>query len=342
MKKLIAKIFGQKKCTQDFEIINVNSILLKPIGDAVGDSIVHLSHLSQIKKAFPHIKIGVFVTNRNRAIYQNSTIVDVLIEDIPKSYILQRYKWDLYLDFLPSFTTKSIILDYILHAKYVINFGKRTKKFYNLDTIKNHDFAVQVPELVHFKDYLMYSPFSKDLSPVLNYQIEIPKIAQEKVASFWQSEGCVKVLLNPQGSTRHLPEQELADLLLRIDRNNVEFLMTNTQGSEAYFKQLPMIENMKLAPKTSLFEYFALINSADIVIAVDGGGVHIACACQRKLLAFYSNNQSNLHKWSPISLNENDILTLVGNDISRDSNSTYGFDLDKASRWLNRQIGECK
>ena len=61
MKSLIAKLFGHKKKKLPIDLNQCQSVLLKPIGTAVGDTIVHLAHLRQLKKTFPHIKIGVLV-----------------------------------------------------------------------------------------------------------------------------------------------------------------------------------------------------------------------------------------------------------------------------------------
>ena len=338
MKKFIATLCSQRVQRKEIELTTLKSILLKPIGHAVGDSIVHLMHIMQIKNAFPQAKIGVFVTERNRAIYENANIIDELIEDHFSGYLSQRGKWELYLDFFPSFTTKSIILDAILKPKYVINFGKRDKKHYNLATVKNYDYAVEVPELTHFKEYLMYSPLASYLSPVANYYLKISNEAKEKVTKFWKNTNTVKILLNPQGSTRFLPAEELTSLLENVKYANVEYLMTNTAGSEAYFAKLPQLDNLRLAPKTSLFEYFALIDSADIVVAVDGGGVHIACACGKPLLAFYSNNEQTLHKWAPSPKEKVNCLTLIGKHEASDNNGTTGFNMTKAAEWLNDEI----
>ncbi|WP_373778246.1 glycosyltransferase family 9 protein [Glaesserella sp.] len=338
MKRLIARLFGRRRGNRSLELQNVRSILVKPIGNAVGDSIVHLRHIAQLKKAFPLVKIGVLVTERSRLIYENSNVVDVLIEDKVHNYFLQNSKWDVYLDFFPSFTTKSIMLDAILNPKYVINFGKRDKKYYNLSTVKNYDFFVDVPELLHFKDYLMYSPFSEYIDDSICYEIYIPSESENKVNHFWKRKENIKILLNPQGSTRTLPAEELSLLLENTEDKGLEFIVTNTNNSEKYFAHLPEMSNLSLSPKTTLFEYFALINSADIVISVDGGGVHVACACGKPLLAFYSNNQYTLSKWAPAPKENVSCLTLVGKNRSNDNNETAGFDMNEAKQWLYTQI----
>ncbi|WP_124210289.1 glycosyltransferase family 9 protein [Vespertiliibacter pulmonis] len=53
---------------------------------------------------------------------------------------------------------------------------------------------------------------------------------------------------------------------------------------------------MKLVKKISIDDYFDLINTVDLVIAVDGGGVHMACVYETPLLAFYANYQVNIDR----------------------------------------------
>ncbi len=334
MKNLIIKIFGHKT-PQTIDFSSLSSVLLKPIGDAIGDSIVHLAHIKQLKTAFPHIKIGVLVTERCKAIYEQSGLVDIILDDNVQNYFLQSGKWALYLDFHPSFTSKSLILDKILNANYVINFGKKEKKYYNLKTIKNYDVSVSIPEKTHFKDYLKHSPLGSYL-PEAVYELKYPS-SKEKTA-FWRHTDKIKILLNPQGSTRMLPYDEL-DLLLSnvLAQEKVEFLLTNTSGSEDYFAKLTPRVNLSLADKTSLFEYFSLIRSADIVVSVDGGCVHIACALGKPLLSFYSNYEYNLYKWYPVP-KKNIACLVLTNSQNNDNNYIQGYDMNVAAKWLNQQI----
>lgn len=339
MKHLIAIIFGQKK-RKTIDISNINSILLKPIGTAVGDTIVHLAHIKQLKMAFPNIKIGVLVTERCKAIYEQSGLVDVILNDHYLSYLSQCGKWDLYLDFMPTFTSRSLVLDKFLNVKYVINFGKKNKKHYNLDTIHNYDYSVTIPQRTHFKDYLKHSPLGPYLSEA-TYELKYPQ--QYKNKTFWKYKDKIKILLNPQGSTRELPAEELNLLIANIlEPEQVELLLTNTSESDDYFAKLTPRANLNLAEKTSLFEYFSLIESANIVVSVDGGGVHITCALGKPLLAFYSNNVYNLYKWFPIPKPYVECLTLVTTKTSENSNETKGFDMKEAAEWLNHQIANLK
>lgn len=344
MKSLVIKLFGTKKYKKTFNFYEIKSILFKPIGDAIGDAVVHISHLEQLKKALPNVKIAVLVTERNRQIFSHAPSVDMILEDTIFTYISQRSQWDLYLDFRPSFTTRGIILDKILNPTFLINFGKKAKKAYTLETVKNYDFSTQIPNAVHFADYLTYSIFGKHLSSEKSlYNLALPHGEYDEVINAWHMNKTIKILLNPQGSMRQIPPLELSKLLSLIDSKytkQISFLLTNTKESATYLAELDPNIDIKLAPKTDILGYCALVNSADIVIAVDGGGVHIACAFGKKLLSFYANHSENIARWYPRPKQDIETLMIVANQETDDNNNTMGFSLTEPANWLNNQLAK--
>ena len=96
---------------------------------------------------------------------------------------------------------------------------------------------------------------------------------------------------------------------------------------------------MHLAPKTDILQYFALVASADIVVAVDSGGVHIACAYGKPLLAFYANDIASYSRWAINPKKGVNALMLISqNPSANDNTRTWNFDLQKAATWLNHEI----
>ena len=176
IKKIIAKLAG-KRSAQTIDLMAIKSVLLKPIGDAIGDAIAHTAHLNQLKSANPNLVIGVIVTERNRDIFAYSGLVDKLLEDKPSTYITQCNKWDLYLDFQPTYTTKSVILEKLLSPKYIVIFNKKDKKHYNIETVKNYNFACPQNDTTHISDYLNNTILSSYLDPQkAEYVLEKHKI----------------------------------------------------------------------------------------------------------------------------------------------------------------------
>ncbi|PJG83900.1 hypothetical protein [Caviibacterium pharyngocola] len=67
--KIIVTLFGSRRPTTKRDLSQIDSVLLHPVGDAIGDAVAHGLHLRQLKECYPNLKIGVFVTARNRAIF---------------------------------------------------------------------------------------------------------------------------------------------------------------------------------------------------------------------------------------------------------------------------------
>lgn len=344
MKPLVIKLFGTKKKKNTFDFAQVKSVLLKPIGDAIGDAVVHIAHLTQIKQALPNVKTAVLVTERNKALFAHTDVVDFIFEDKISGYFSQRGKWELYLDFQPTFTTRSIILDKILNPKFIINFGKKRKKSYNLETVKNYDFSTELPINTHFADYLNHSVFSSFLSQQeVSYNLAIPQEKSKEIERYWNQEKSIRLLLNPQGSMREIPPQELSGLLSMLDKqyqDKIDCLLTNTKNSAEYLAQLKAPFNVRLAPSKDILGYCALVNSADLILAVDGGGVHIACALRKKLLSFYANHPANIARWHPKPQKGVETFMVIADKQTENNNDTVGFSLDEAAKWLNTQFAK--
>lgn len=342
MKRVIAKIFGRRVAKEALNFSSVESVLLKPIGNAIGDAVIHILHLTQIKKAYPNVKTAVLVTPRNRALFEQANCVDILFEDKFSTYLSQRGKWQIYLDFQPNFTSKEIILDYVLNPQYVVNFGKEDKGYYRLDSVRNYDYSARFEQATHLADYLNNSKLN--LVSKKNHQIEYGIIPEQerknKMEELWGNKP-IKILLNPQGSLRQIPPAELKFLLQSIDPEYyslLSFILTNTTNSEEYLTHLNLPFEIKLSPQLDILDYCALIDSADLVIAVDGGGVHLACAFGKPLLSFYANHQKNLARWYPKLQKDVEGMMIVGKNPTTDNNDTQNFPLDEAVVWLNQQI----
>ncbi|WP_427833588.1 heptosyltransferase [Actinobacillus pleuropneumoniae] len=346
MKKLIISLFGKRVASNETKLNEIESVLLKPIGDAIGDAIVHIAHLAQIKQAFPNVKTAVLVTERNKQLFAQADSVDQLIDERPLNYLIQRGKWDLYLDFQPTFTSKSIILDSLLNPKILINFGKDKKKHYSLETVKNYDFTTLIPNNTHIADYLHHSVLAPYLIREPNdYTLAVSSEYRELADTYWHNTDKIRVLLNPQGSMREVPAIELASLLNNIDPkylDKIAFLLTYTKSSEQYLQALNNATRVpvEISPQTNTLNYCALVNASDIVVAVDGGGVHMACAYGKPLLSFYANHLANLARWHPRPKPQVDSFMVVTTKVTNDNNETKGFNLLDASKWLNQQLAK--
>lgn len=348
-KKLVIRYFGHKKIRNDFDFTHVKSILIRPVGDAVGDAVAHIAYIRQLKAIYPGVRIGVIVTDRNRDIYAYSHEADELIENKTTAYLKQRGKWQLFLDFYCYFNSWNIIADRLLKPEAVIIFNKINKAYYTTENVLNYDFHCPMVEGNHIIDALKTSKIAEYFEiPPGRFFLQATEDQFEQVVGFWQPEK-VRVLLAPQGSIydRQIPPKELGELLNRCDAGSMkkaQFLLCNARNSEAYLAELKQycragIE-VSLVPKTTLHQYLQLVASSDVVVCIDSGTVHLACAFNRPLLAFYANLPSNFSLWHPLPNEGVPQLTVISR-LVEESKRTSDFPLDEAVIWLGEQIDIC-
>ena len=351
--KIIIWLFGTKKKHNDIDLKNIKSILLNP-KDSIGDTLMSFCYARQLKKIYPNVKLGMVVTNRNmeftKLCNENEKIIDTVVK---RNDVLKNHKkWDMLLDFLSKENTKRMIWKKVLSPKITMIFGESDEgHYYNRKNVKNYDFDCTPPVETHIIDYLIGSEFSKYFKiEGEKPHIELLKKDIDKMEKFWESDSektqKVKILLVPQGSDREMKPEEVAELLNNIEdekMKNVKIIMGKTAGSEEYYKKLISNVNknldISLSKKFSINDFILFVATADLVIGVDGGAIHIASSLNKPLLSFYANDKYNLCRWSPKTTA--DSLQVISK-MQGNHNQTYGFSLSEPIRWLNGKIDEIK
>lgn len=331
---------NRQKKPKEIDFKNIRSILIRPLGKAIGDAVVHTAHLNQLKAIFPKVKIGVIVNGHNKTIFEHSNLVDTFVERNIFDYIKNHKKWDLLLDFENNFNSASLFMDRVMMPHYIMAFYKYHKKHYNLDTIKNYDYYCNLQPTDKLSHYLTKSIFSEKFT--LPEPLSILNV--NKSLQIQNGSNKITILLCPQGSKREIPYNELAELLnLSITEqfiNHCHFIVGYTETSEEYTQNLKKLcPKLNITPsiKTTLTEYIELLNTANLVIAVDGGSLHLACALRKPLLSFFANDQNNLNRWYPLTY-PNVPHCMILTKETRMSNDTKNFDISNGIIWLKQQL----
>ena len=355
--KIMIWLFGTKKKYKHVNLKNIKSILLNP-KDSIGDTLIAFCYARQLKKMYSDIKLGIVVTDRNiefaKLCNENEKVIDAVVKwsDVFKNY----KKWDVLLDFLSKENTKRMIWKKVLSPKITMIFGERNEKhYYNKKNLKNYDFDCTPPVETHIIDYLINSEFSKYFE-IEKQKPHIKLLEKDivKMEKFWKYDSQkveeknkkVKILLVPQGSDREMKPEEVAELLNNIENEkikDVKIIMGKTAGSEEYYKKLISNVNknldISLSKKFSINDFILFVATADLVIGVDGGAIHIASSLNKPLLSFYANDKYNLCRWSPKTTA--DSLQVISK-IQGSHNQTYNFSLSEPIKWLNNKINEIK
>lgn len=303
MKAIISKIFARKKKFEDFDFSSIKSVLIRPIGTGLGDAIILTAVLKQLKEAYPNIKTGVLAVKRNEIVFRNNPFVDKVIKDNFIAHFSNRGKWQIFIDYIPSFTTRNIIFDFILKPKYTISFQKKEKKYYNINTIQNIDYYIPDLARTHLSKSLELTPFKpyiKTADPEYSLP-EIPKECEEKAKKLLHKEKA-NVVLSPSGTDRKINPEEIREILKSAfegKEDQVNLIIPFTRDSAEYISVLRDLRPSQ-TPPLSTEEFFALIKNADMIISVDSAAVHIACAYRKDLLAFYSGWERNFKLFAPL------------------------------------------
>ncbi len=351
--KIMIWLFGTKKKYKHVNLKNIKSILLNP-KDFIGDTLMAFCYARQLKKMYRNVKLGLVVTSRNmefaKLCNENEKIIDNIVK---RNDVLKNHKkWDVLLDFLSKENTKRMIWKKVLSPKITMIFGESDEgHYYNRKNVKNYDFDCTPPVETHIIDYLIGSEFSKYFKiEGEKPHIELLKKDIDKMEKFWESDSektqKVKILLVPQGSDREMKPEEVAELLNNIENEkmkNVKIIMGKTAGSEEYYKKLlSKINkdlNVLLSREFNIKDFVLFAATADLVIGVDGGSIHIASSLNKPLLSFYANDKYNLCRWSPKTTA--DSLQVISK-VQGSHEKTYGFSLSEPIRWLNGKIDEIK
>ena len=348
--KIIIWLFGSKKKHKNINLKNIKSILLNP-KDSIGDTLMCFCYARQLRKMYPDAKLGIVVTERNiefaKLNNENEKIIDTIVKR--KDVLKNRKKWDMLLDFLSKENTKRMIWKKILSPKITMIFGETNENhYYNRKTLKNYDFDCTPPIETHIIDYLVNSEFAKYFKIEREKpHIELLKMHINRMERFWNTDfgksgKKIRIFLLPQGSDREMKPEEVAELLNNIEdekMKNVKIIMGKTDGSEEYFKKLKTFLNkgldISLSQTFNIREYLLFMAASDLVIGVDGGGIHMASSLNKPLLSFYANNKYNLCRWSPIT--SVDSLQVISKN-EGNHNQTYNFSMSEPIEWLNSQI----
>ncbi len=327
-KRLTVKLFGRRKPKKDFDFSNVSSVLIRPIGYGLGDGIILTSALRSLKTAYPNIKIGVFVNERNRKVFEGSKDVDVLFPLTFAACLKQRKKWQLFLDWRPNFVTKNIILDYILSPQFIISFHKEEKKYYTADNVKNYDLYCPNIARAHLNNYLSLTPlkaFLPEQEP--RYFIQTNPKEDKFAQSCWR-QNKIKVLLAPCGSDRKINVKDLGEICENLQKANeakLDFILLDGPAAPMYFKKLQSAGlPLRLAPALETGEFFALVKSADLVLCADSAAVHLAGAFGNFVVAAYAN-----FPYQPVfaPLKNGRGAAVISKISSADSRGIDGFDI---------------
>ena len=263
----------------------------------MGESILTLPAISELKKKYKGRSIAVLCTERNRAVYYNQgvEIVELSMNPLLIAFFLLKNmrKFDIVVDF-EEYLKISAIISFLL-GKYSIGYshGIRSKLYsvkvrYNdvqhvsqtfADLLNPLCISAKIQELTKLK-------YGKEDMDHINKLLNKIKMKNGKIAAI--SAGAAE-----SAKCRMWPKEKWAELIDRIPYENVLLI----GGKDVYRENeeiLGMLKSRKhvcnIAGMTSQNELFALMEKVSLVISIDSGPMHVAAAQRIKTVGLFCPN----------------------------------------------------
>ena len=147
-----------KKHSVDFDIKNAKNILFLRY-DRIGDMVITTSVFRELKRVYPHIKIYVLASKKNKDVLINNPYVDKIIinyknnifGDLSSLLKLRKQKIDVCVEFDHSVVPHAIIRLRIINPKKIISVAKDGRYGVSGDELMMYDYYTEKHQNTHFR-----------------------------------------------------------------------------------------------------------------------------------------------------------------------------------------------
>ncbi len=281
--------------------------------DAIGDMVLTTPLWRAVRKQFPHIRIGVAASFRNRAILDHDPNVDSVFDATAGDWksiwkarkMIAKHKWDVVMPLIYQDKTKIAILCRVLAPGAVSSMLVKPDE--NV-ALRQKLFSMIVRTPFRTEDVEMIEQMRVHLTGVLNMEISDeewrPYVYPDHEAVH-RVDDRIKKILGKNGTPRYFHLNLEAKMAYReYGRANsfqlsqrlteafpdVTILWTASQQATpetTAFLEQHHSERIQFFPTESIHELIAFMQNALLVITPDTAVVHIASALQRPVVGLY-------------------------------------------------------
>ena len=273
-----------------------NILVIAP--NFIGDSILAIPFLRELKKHVGRCSIDVVTKNVGVLMYKNCPYVrnvynwkNINISEMrkikyDKAYLLKR-------------SLSSALLAFRLGIKDTIGFGGQFRDLF-LKNVVAYDKNEQKHELEHFMDILR-----ADYVEINNKKLEfyVQQNALESIQSYLSDNK--KALIVAKSST-HVKDWTVENFVKVVDyliSKGYEVFFAGLASEREYCNDIILNsgngEIKNLCGKLNFDEVIALISQMDLVFGVDSGFGHVASAFNKKVVTLFG--PTSVHQWKPIN-----------------------------------------
>lgn len=283
-------------------------IILVQLG-RIGDMVLLTPLFRIIKEKYPDAEIEVVASRRNFNVIQNNPRLNRIIvyEKSPLKFLksirnIRQKEYDYLIDPKDHYSRESRILARFVKAKKKIGFNGNNKKIYDFSIPSDIDNAG-----LHSITRIFNS--LKPLSISIGEKIPKPELftnpeSEKYVISFLSEneiENFIMLNLSAGSQSRMLTIENWSEILEKIIYENRLVLSFTSTESEMASNLLNKYKNLSLFKSRSINDVISLVNRAELIITPNTSLVHIASAFDTPIIAFYSSNEEDKIKFSPLS-----------------------------------------
>ncbi len=283
----------EKEKIKNIDMTKINSILFSRYDGKIGDMVVSTLLFREVKKNYPHIKVGVIARGAALDIIKNNPYVDIIYKyekgkERELGEKISNEKYDILVDFSEMLRVKDMKLINLCHAKINIGLNKKDWNLFDISLEPKKDFKWDEHIVLRYGAYLKKIGINKYQK---KYDIYLDEIESDKKNKNKNKK--LKVVLNPYGASKHKHFNEVM-----LDKIIKYLLMKNCEIIFIYYPE--KYEELKnflkkynnedvILPKNikTILDSSKIIKSADMVITPDTSIVHIASALEKKIISVY-------------------------------------------------------
>jgi len=306
-----------KRAQGEFRPLDGNKLhkvlFLRP--EKIGDMVISFPVFDGLIAKYPHIKISVLGSPRNRMIIDGDPRFEHVFmytkntwRDIKEVAAIRRHNFDCVVDMICDDSVTALMLSQLTApGKPRIGVGKvKYRQYYDF----NYDHRLGNTGHIVENTLKLLTAFGIDADTISGYaQPYISDEAQERAAAFMQKaagDATLRVGYNMSAGapTRIWAEEKSVGLLQRIldahpcARIILSAVNADRKRAERVREQLG--DRVILVPEgLSLMEASAVISRLDLLISPDTSLVHIARASRVPVVGLYSRAQKNFLLWKP-------------------------------------------
>jgi heptosyltransferase-3 len=280
--------------------------------DGIGDVILTLPLIYQIKKILPHANISILVSQNVTELLYGYEIIDevIVLENIKNlKMFFKRICYDLVINAFPVFDIS--LAEY--SSKVPLRIGTAYRWYSFLYNIKIHEHRKECLQHEYQYNINLFKKLFDETSYDFKYFFKIDEteknLLNEKLQkhSFNLNNGYIIIHPSSGGSSIDIQKDILIDFINKFPKNNnIKIAITGKNTEKDFISKVENQNNIiDLSGELNLRELLILINNSKLIIANSTGPIHIAGALNKKIIGFYPQQKPmNETRWGPLSENE--------------------------------------